>query len=72
MVVVQSWCGKCQKMVIPDVEMKRVLSSTEIRVFCKGWFCPLCGGDLGSKNVGLPTAYVASAAPPTGYEKYGD
>ncbi len=66
MTVIESWCARCQKNVIADVEISlKGLSN-------KKWICPLCGGDLGSKNVGLPTAYIANIALPTGYEKYGD
>ncbi len=64
MVDIKSWCEKCQKNVIA-IGIRGVLAN-------KNWLCPLCGSDLGSKNVGLPTAYFANTALPTGYEKYGD
>ena len=59
MTIVKSWCGRCAKTVVPDTRFAppELSEDNRIVVKCLGWFCPVCGDELGYRNVSLPVTY---------------
>ena len=53
MMITEAWCRWCGHKVIPDVRMEARMVTAGMEYVCKGWFCPICGRDLGPSQTGI-------------------